>query len=129
MALLIKNLRHLNNYSAFILLNTMSQIFDYPLEFSLKMDLGQSYLVGKASCKDTTYTINIQGGRKGIVLPKELMKSDGEVIASFFTNSEKEIILTAKVSEGMDWIEIYDDFLIWSLANDIPTSLIIDISR
>jgi len=107
----------------------MSQIFDYPLEFSLKMDFGQSYLVGKASSKETTYTINIQGGRKGIVLPKELMKSDGEVIASFFTESEKEIILTAEVSEGMNWIEIYDDFLIWSLAHDLPTSLIIDISR
>jgi hypothetical protein len=107
----------------------MIQILKYPLEFSLKMTFGQSYLVGKASSQNNIYTINIQGGRKAIVLPKELMKSSGEVIASFFTENENEIILTANVTKGMDWIEIYDDFLIWSLAHDPPTSLIIDNSK
>ncbi|MFB5600249.1 MAG: hypothetical protein ACE5SW_08500 [Nitrososphaeraceae archaeon] len=107
----------------------MNQIFDYPLEFSLKMTFGQSYLVGKASSNDNVYVINIQGGRKGIVLPKELMKSNDQVMASFLTESENEIILTAQVSEGMDWIEIYDDFLVWTLAHDLPISLIIDASK
>ena len=101
-------------------------MYQYPLEFSLKMTVGESYLVGKASIKDMIYTINIQEGKKGIILPKEFINSSGEIIASFFTENKKEYILTAKLEEGRDWIEIYDDFLFLSLVKDLPSSLIID---
>ena len=104
-------------------------MYQYPLEFSLKMTFGESYLVGKALIKDMTYTINIQAGKKGIVLPKELIKSSGEIIASFFTENKKECILTANLEEGRDWIEIYDDFLFSSLTKDLPSSLIIDYAK
>jgi hypothetical protein len=104
-------------------------MYQYPLEFSLKMTFGESYLVGKALIKDTTYTINIQAGKKGIVLPKELIKSSGEIIASFFTENKKEYILTANLEKGRDWIEIYDGFLFSSLAQDLPSSLIIDYAK
>ncbi len=107
----------------------MKQTIDYPLEFSVKMTFGESYLVGKASSNGRNYNINIQGGRKGIVLPREMVKAFGEVIVSFFTEKKNEIMLTAKVEAGLDWIEIYDDFLIWSLANDLPISMIIDYQR
>ena len=104
-------------------------MYQYPLEFSLKMTIGESYLVGKASIKDMTYTINIQAGKKGIILPNEFIKSSGEIIASFFTENKKEYILTANLEEGLDWIEIYDDFLFLSLVKDLPSSLIIDYAK
>ena len=104
-------------------------MYQYPLEFSLKMTFGESYLVGKASIKDMTYTINIQAGKKGIILPNEFIKSSGEIIASFFTENKKEYILTANLEESLDWIEIYDDFLFLSLVKDLPSSLIIDYAK
>ncbi|HET9774158.1 MAG TPA: hypothetical protein VFP25_04145 [Nitrososphaeraceae archaeon] len=93
------------------------------------MTFGESYLVGKALIKDTTYSINIQVGKKGIVLPKDLIKASGEIIASFFTENKKEYILTANLEKGRDWIEIYDGFLFSSLAQDLPSSLIIDYAK
>ena len=49
--------------------------------FEVNVNLAESYLQGVAKGMNGNYAINIQGGRTGIVLPKELIGPDPNMYA------------------------------------------------
>jgi hypothetical protein len=87
--------------------------------FKLKVSLAESYLYGTAEYGENTFTINIQGGRTGVVLPYDFEPLE-EILIHFSTESGKRYSLRSKVEKGADMIEIYDDDLTLRLANDLP---------
>jgi hypothetical protein len=94
--------------------------------FEINVNLAESYLYGVAKGTNGNYAINIQGGRTGIALPKELLYSDldsyGEALLNIRTNSGI-VSLRARVQVGEDLIEIFDDGLLEKLTLTEPQTM------
>lgn len=94
--------------------------------FEVNVNLAESYLYGVAKGISGRYAINIQGGRTGIVLPKELLSSERgsstEAILNFRTTSET-VSLRSRVQVGRDMIEIFDDKLLEKLTLEEPQAI------
>ena len=86
----------------------------------------QSYLYGVAKGINGNYAINIQGGRTGIALPKELSDSNldsyEEALLNIITNSGI-VSLRSRVQVGEDMIEIFDDGLLEKLTLEEPQTM------
>lgn len=93
--------------------------------YDLKMNLGESYIEGIATCNDKEYRINIQGGATSLILPSDFEGPDHSII-NFATHSGNNQKIETKVEYKMDWIQIYDDFLTVTLSRDLPISMTID---
>jgi hypothetical protein len=92
----------------------------------VKMDLAESYLFGIAEGNSASYAFNIQGGKTGIVLPRELLGGNPDLNQSAILNIKTvtgNVSLRSKVKAGRDMIEIFDDELIERLAVNEPTSI------
>lgn len=96
--------------------------------FRLDLSLAESYMHGIAESTSNRFGINIQGGKKGIVLPDALIQllNDREVTIYFYTDQGKSYSIRSKVERGRDIIEVYDDNLTIDLANDIPSKMVIE---
>jgi len=96
------------------------------LIFEISVNLAESYFYGVAKGTNGSYAINIQGGRTGIALPKELLDPDldsnGEALLNIRTNSGV-ISLRSKVQVGEDMIEIFDDMLLEKLTIEEPQTM------
>jgi len=96
------------------------------LIFEISINLAESYFYGVAKGTNGSYAINIQGGRSGVALPKELIDPDldcnGEAILNIRTNSGV-ISLRSKVQVGEDMIEIFDDVLLGKLTIEEPQTM------
>jgi hypothetical protein len=95
--------------------------------FEVNVSLAESYLYGIAKGTRGTYAINIQGGRTGVMLPKELLSYDrdsyAEALLNIRTKSET-LSLRSKVDVGGgDMIEIFDDRLLDKLATEEPRAM------
>lgn len=94
--------------------------------FEVNVNLAESYLYGIAKGMNSSYAINIQGGRTGIVLPKELLSSERgsatEAILNVRTTSET-VSLRSSVQVGRDMIEIFDDRLLEKLTLEEPQAI------
>ena len=94
--------------------------------FEVNVNLAESYLYGVAKGINVSYAINIQGGRTGIVLPKDLLYSDrdsnAEALLNIRTNSGT-VSLRSRVQVGRDMIEIFDDRLLENLAHKEPRAI------
>ncbi len=94
--------------------------------FEISVNLAESYLHGVARGTNGNYAINIQGGRTGIALPKELLYSDldsyGEALLNIRTNSGI-VSLQSRVQVGEDMIEIFDDGLLEKLTLQEPQTM------
>jgi hypothetical protein len=94
--------------------------------FEISVNLAESYLYGVAKGTNGNYAINIQGGRTGIALPKELLYSDldsyGEALLNIRTNSGI-VSLRSRVRVGVDMIEIFDDGLLEKLTLKEPQTM------
>lgn len=95
--------------------------------FEVNVNLGESYLFGVAKgMNGSSYAINIQGGRTGIALPKELLSSERgsstEAILNIRTTSET-VSLGSRVQVGGDVIEIFDDRLLEKLTLEEPQAI------
>jgi hypothetical protein len=96
------------------------------LIFEISVNLAESYLYGVAKGTNGNYAINIQGGRTGIALPKELLDSDlysyEEALLNIIT-SAGIVSLRSRVQIGEDMIEIFDDGLLEKLTLEEPQSM------
>jgi hypothetical protein len=96
------------------------------LVFEVNVNLAESYLYGVAKGSNGNYPINIQGGRTGIALPKELLYPDldssAEALLNIRTNSAA-VSLRSRVQVGRDMIEIFDDRLLEKLALEEPRAI------
>ena len=94
--------------------------------FEVNVNLAESYLYGVAKGINDTYAINIQGGRTGMALPKELLYPEGdsyvEALLNIRTNSGT-VSLRSRVQVGRDMIEIFDDRLLEKLALEEPRAI------
>jgi hypothetical protein len=94
--------------------------------FEVNIDLAESYLHGVAKGINGNYAINIQGGRTGIVLPKELLGPDpatyAEALLNIRTNSGI-VSFRSEIEVGQDMIEIFDDRLLEKLALEEPQAI------
>ncbi len=94
--------------------------------FEVNVNLAESYLQGVAKGMNGNYAINIQGGRTGIVLPKELIGPDpnmyAQALLNFRTNSGI-VSLRSEIEVGKDMIEIFDDRLLEKLALEEPYAI------
>lgn len=94
--------------------------------FEVNVNLAESYLYGVAKGINGNYAINIQGGRTGIALPKELLYPEGdsyvEALLNIRTNSGT-VSLRSRVQVGRDLIEIFDDRLLEKLALEEPRAI------
>jgi hypothetical protein len=94
--------------------------------FEVNVNLGESYLHGVARGINGNYAINIQGGRTGIVLPKELLSLDPDTYAEALLNVRTNsgiVSLRSKIEVGKDMIEIFDDRLLEKLAHEEPQAI------
>ncbi|MEM2062293.1 MAG: hypothetical protein QXJ61_01425 [Candidatus Nitrosocaldus sp.] len=94
----------------------------------LDLTWGQSYICGKAMHRNKVYAINIQYGRKALMLPEELLYPDSrEVIIHLYTDSGKRITATysAQVSRN-DMIEVYDEDITNAIAKELPVEMLIE---
>jgi hypothetical protein len=94
--------------------------------FEVNVNLAESYLYGIAKGINRDYAINIQGGRTGIVLPKELLIPDPNTYAEALLNIRTKSGITSLRSEievGKDMIEIFDDKLLEKLALEEPQAI------
>jgi hypothetical protein len=94
--------------------------------FEVNVNLAESYLHGVAKGINGNYAINIQGGKTGIALPKELLYPEGdsyvEALLNIRTNSGT-VSLRSRVQVGRDMIEIFDDRLLEKLALEEPQAI------
>lgn len=90
------------------------------------MQLGESYLQGKAITDDGEYSINIQGGKTCLVLPNEFAEKCKNATIHFFTEKGTELKIETAVEYNRDWIEVYDDYLTTTLSRDLPTAMTIE---
>ena len=94
--------------------------------FEVDVNLAESYLYGVAKGNNGNHAINIQGGRTGIVLPKELLGPDPnmyvEALLNIRTNSGI-VSLRSEIEVGKDMIEIFDDRLLEKLALEEPRAI------
>jgi hypothetical protein len=94
--------------------------------FEVNVNLAESYLHGVAKGINGNYAINIQGGKTGIALPKELLYPDrdsyAETLLNIRTNSGT-VSLRSRVQVGRDMIEIFDDRLLEKLALEEPQAI------
>ena len=94
--------------------------------FEINVNLAESYLYGVAKGTNGNYAINIQGGRTGIALPKELLYSDldsyREALLNIRTNSGI-VSLRSRVQVGEDMIEIFDDGILEKLTLTEPQTM------
>jgi hypothetical protein len=99
-------------------------------QFKVAFDIGESYLYGTAKSDEKTFSINLQGGRTGIVLPSDLLASlpyVNKARLNIRTGTET-IIIDTKLSSGGDVIEIYDDVLLQKLAAARDVTLEIEVN-
>ena len=106
--------------------NWMSQSYNLPQRFDLEVQLGESYIEGKAVSDHQEYRINIQGGKTGIILPNDFEKICQVALVHIFTEKGNELKIEMEIEYKLDWIEIYDDFLTSTLSGDLPVSLTIE---
>jgi hypothetical protein len=94
--------------------------------FEVNVNLAESYFHGVVKGINGNYAINIQGGKTGIVLPKELLYPDrdsyAEALLNIRTNSGT-VSLRSRVQVGRDMIEIFDDRLLEKLALEEPQAI------
>ena len=109
-----------------VLLTTMMKaLFQFDVEF----DIGESYLSGTAAGDRGRFAINLQGGSTEVVLPSDLLVGLPYVNkARLHIKTESETIaIDAKLSSGLDMIEIYDDVLLGKLARARNLALQIEV--
>ena len=104
----------------------MTQPHQQSTRFDLQMQLGESYLEGKAISNHGEYTINIQGGKTCLVLPSEFAEKCENATIHFFTEKGTELKIETEVEYNCDWIEVYDDYLTTTLSRDLPTAMTIE---
>lgn len=94
----------------------------------LDLSWGQSYIYGKAIYRDRTFPINIQYGRKALMLPEDLLHADvREATVRLYTDSGREMTLRYGVHVSRnDMIEIYDDELTNAIAKELPVEMLIE---
>ena len=94
--------------------------------FEVDVNLAESYLHGVAKGMSGNYAINIQWGRTGIVLPKELLGPDPNMYAKVLLNIRTNsgiVSLQSEIEVGKDMIEIFDDRLLEKLALEEPRAI------
>ncbi|GBC73084.1 hypothetical protein HRbin04_00480 [archaeon HR04] len=89
---------------------------------------GQSYIHGKAMYRDKVYAINIQYGRKELMLPEELLYHNAnEATIHLYTDSGKKITAVYNVkASNNDMIEIYDEDVTNAIAKELPVEMLIE---
>jgi hypothetical protein len=73
--------------------------------------------------EDIEYTINIQGGRTCLVLPREFEEGCEKATIHFFTEKGTKLQIKTNVQYNHDWIEICDDYLTTTLTRDLPIAM------
>ena len=94
--------------------------------FEVDVNLAESYLYGVAKGNNGNHAINIQGGRTGIVLPKELLGPDPNMYVEALLNIRTKsgiVSLRSEIEVGKDMIEIFDDRLLEKLALEEPRAI------
>ncbi|MCS6768775.1 MAG: hypothetical protein RMJ59_07730 [Candidatus Nitrosocaldus sp.] len=96
----------------------------------LDLSWGQSYIYGRAMYRDRVYAINIQYGRKALMLPRELVSlypDAKSVIVHLYTDSGKRVTAeySAEVSRS-DMIEVYDEDVTNAIAKELPVEMLIE---
>lgn len=94
----------------------------------LDLSWGQSYIYGKAMYRDKVYAINIQYGRKALMLPEELLYPNSkEVTIHLYTDSGKKVTATYNVQASRNnIIEIYDEEVTNAIAKELPVEMLIE---
>ncbi len=92
----------------------------------LDLTLGQSYIYGKVYYKDRTYLINIQYGRREIMLPYDILGFNGsrEATIEFYRYDGSKVTISHEIRVSEKGIvEIYDDWLTNELVKDLPIEM------
>ncbi len=96
--------------------------------FFLDLTWGQSYIYGKAMYRKKVYAINIQYGRKALLLPEEMLYPDSrEVLIHLYTDSGRKITATYNVQASRnDMIELYDEDITNAIAKELPVEMLVE---
>ena len=93
---------------------------------TLKVNLGNGYIYGRASINQKSYKINIQEDSEShMVLPKELQINSKEGLISFKTETGFDIRLHLSLEEiDTDMILVYTDIdKLTKLAKNLPVQM------
>ena len=100
--------------------------------FVLDLSLAESYIYGKATMHDKSYSINIQQAtQQSVVLPTDFfyIEPSSQALVYFWgsmdnnNNNNNKIIITSEIKVGQgDFIEVYlnQDNILLALANQLP---------
>lgn len=76
--------------------------------------------------RDKVYVINIQYGRKKLMLPEELLYHDAnEAIIHLDSGKKITAAYNVKVSNN-DMIEVYDEYVTNVIAKELPVEMLIE---